>query len=98
MTVQSTLFSKITKAAIALPVVAAGLAFNAGSAEAAGLTGRFQIGNFLTTANLGIDAGNQNTGVPDLVFTSLIPGDPEVLLTQQEGDFVGYNSAFINDL
>lgn len=96
MTVQSVL-SKVTKAAIALPVVAAGLALNAGSAEAAGLTGGFQINNFATTVNLGINAGSQNTNAVDLVFVNPL-GDAEVALSAQEGDFIGFESAFIKDL
>jgi hypothetical protein len=89
MTVQSTLFSKITKAAIALPVVV-GMTLAAGSAEAAGLAGSFQIGNLFTKINLsneGIDFSNPLT-------------DPlaEVEITSATGDFVGFQSAFIKDL
>lgn len=93
MTVQS-IFSKITKATVALPIVAttiaAGLAFNTGAAEAAAMKGSFQIGGFASKINLsnaGIDFVNPLT-------------DPlaEVEITSQTGDFVGFQSAFIKDL
>jgi hypothetical protein len=98
MTVQS-IFSKITKAAIALPVVAtsiaAGLSFNTGSAEAAGLSGSFQINGFsslIELSNQGIDF------VPNPLFGLADDAPTEVQLTAQTGDFVAFNSAFIADL
>ncbi|MEM9538261.1 MAG: PEP-CTERM sorting domain-containing protein [Cyanobacteria bacterium P01_E01_bin.42] len=94
MTLQS-IFSKVTKAAVALPIIAASLAFNAGSAEAGGLSGSFQINGFsslIELSNQGIDF------VPNPLFGLDEDAPTEVQLTAQTGDFVAFNSAFIADL
>ncbi|MBP0021912.1 MAG: PEP-CTERM sorting domain-containing protein [Cyanobacteria bacterium SBLK] len=89
MTVQS-IFSKVTKAAVALPIVAAGLAFNVGSAEAGALIGSFQIDNNDTLINL-------TKNEIDFVHPDYDP-DGFIALKAQTQSFVGIETAFIKDL
>ncbi|MBP0022290.1 MAG: PEP-CTERM sorting domain-containing protein [Cyanobacteria bacterium SBLK] len=83
------ILSKVAKAAIALPLVTASLAFNAASAEAGALSGSFQIGSLFTKLNLSKDG---------LDFSNPYTDPAEVLISGATGDFVGFNSAFIADL
>ncbi|MEA5472288.1 PEP-CTERM sorting domain-containing protein [Spirulina sp. 06S082] len=99
MTVQSTLFSKITQAAIALPLVVAGMALNVGSAEAGGFAGSFQISN----ENVKLNLSSGYLDFVDSLYTNVntmgIDDDlAEVEIVNGTGTFANYQSAFLKDL
>ncbi|MDB9313987.1 PEP-CTERM sorting domain-containing protein [Spirulina sp. CS-785/01] len=95
MAIQSTIFSKISKAAIAVPIIAVGVAFNAASAQAAALTGNFQIGNFL--GELALDSDGVYFSSDHVDYSGYDPYTSEVSINGAE-DFAQFKSAFIQDI